>query len=380
MANCWLVLFLLSGLISQLEGFSLKPAMRPDSRAPEQMPVEQSEKKSDSVSVDHGFIAQASYLFYQATEDGLDFIQSTDVSGGFPGHIFADAVVHEPDFHWKSGFQAGLGYIFSQREQWDLFANWTWYHGDAHNSAAADFATVASRTLRPVWLPFLMGTAASQASVDWRVHFNTLDLSVGRDFFIGRWLSMHPRAGFRGGWITQRYNASYHGAYLVNGSTVFPLGITSFDANWHYHAGGLRFGSDAQWYFSNQFSFLANLYGSILYGKFKVNETFDGGFVIDGGGGPVEIPETIFFRKEYFRLRPVLEAEVGLKWQRFFHDRKRKASIGAYYGFSYWFNQNALVNEFLTLDLTSGNSFFTLLPLEGSLQLQGLRVEAALEF
>lgn len=380
MSNCWLVLFLLSGLIFQLEAFSLSSSKRPSSDTPEPAPIEQYEQKSTSVSVDHGFIAQASYLFYQAMEDGLDFIQSTEVSGGFPGRILADAVVHEPTFHWKSGFQVGLGYIFSQREQWDLFANWTWYHGDAHNSASADFATVASRTLRPVWLPFLMGTAASEASVDWRVHFNTVDLSIGRDFFIGRWLSMHPRAGFRGGWITQRYHASYNGAYLVNGTTVFPLGITSFDANWHYHAGGLRMGSDAQWYFSDQFSFVANLYGSILYGKFKMNQIFDGGFVIDGGGGPVELPETIFFQKEYFRLRPVLEAEVGLKWQRFFHDRKRKASIGAYYGFSYWFNQNVLINEFLNIDLTSGNSFVTLLPLDGSLQLQGLRVEAALEF
>ena len=299
MANRWLVLFLLSGLIFQLQGFSLNPAMKPASGTPEKSPVEQPEKKSDSVSVDHGFIAQASYLFYQAVEDGLDFLQSTEISGGFPNRILADADIHEPDFHWKSGFQVGLGYIFSQRDQWDLLANWTWYHGSAHNSVAADFGTVASQMLRPVWLPFLMGTVASEASVDWRVHFNMLDLCIGRDFFIGRWLSMHPRAGFCGGWITQRYNASYNAAYLVNGTTVFPLGITSFDANWHYHAGGLRFGSGGQWYFSEQFSFLANLYGSILYGKFKVNEIFDGGFVINGGGGPVELPETIFLQQAW---------------------------------------------------------------------------------
>jgi hypothetical protein len=330
-------------------------------------------------SIEQGFIVQASYLFYQAMEDGLNYLQKLHISGGGDSKIFAEVEPDEPDFSWNSGVQVGIGYIFPQREQWELLLNWTYYQTHSENSVPSIASTNTADTLKPIWLPFLTGSVASQSSVHWLMHFNTIDLSLGRNFPIGQWLSMHPRAGLRGAWINQGYSSNYQAADLVNGGTIFPIGMTSFMGHWQYQAGGLRFGSDAEWLISEQFALIANLYGSVLYGRFTVEEMFDGAFAVSGAP-PFLISEAVSFHKNYFRLRPSLETELGIRWQYFFSNHQRRAMIGAYYGLAYWFNQNALVNEFLSLDLTSGNSLISPLPATGDLQLHGLRVEGRFDF
>ncbi|HAB99887.1 MAG TPA: hypothetical protein DCE71_08705 [Parachlamydiales bacterium] len=336
------------------------------------------EKKSSN-SIDQGFVIRGSYLFYQAMEEGLDYLQKLHLGGSPATKILADVKPEGPDFTWNNGFEVGLGYIFPQREQWDVLLNWTHYQTHCESSEPFISPTDTNNTLKPLWLPFLTGSLASQSAVHWLMHFNTIDLTLGRNFFIGDWLAMHPQVSLRGAWINQGYSAGYLGANSVNNGTYFPVGPTTFMAHWQYQAGGLRFGSDAEWFLSKNFALIANLYGSIFYGKFIIEETFDGGFGVSGAP-PLLILESVSFHKSFFRVRPALETEIGIRWQMFFSNEERRAMIGAYYGLSYWFNQNMLVNEFLSLDIPSGNSLLTPFPVEGDLQLHGLRIEGRFDF
>ncbi len=52
-----------------------------------------------------------------------------------------------------------------------------------------------------------LGSVADHALASWRLNFNTLDLSLGRNYFVGRFLSLHPYLGIRAVWIDQNYKS-----------------------------------------------------------------------------------------------------------------------------------------------------------------------------
>ena len=315
------------------------------------------------------------YLYWQAKEDGLEFAQLIDVQLNFPAPIVATTSLLEPSSEWNSGFQVGLGYIFPQRSQWDILLNWTWFHSDAKKSASASDPTLTQHSLKPTWLPFLMGPQAFDAAGHWSLKYDTLDLLLGRDFFLGRWLSFHPQAGIRGAHLHQDYHAAYHGAYNDGMGALLPLGETSFDATWTYNGIGVRFGTDGEWHINSYVSVVANGFLSILYGRYHLQEAFVGKFLAGG----FLLGESIYSNRRYYRLRTALESELGIRLQKFFSNDTKRAVFGAYYGFSYWIRQNEMSNELLNFDAT-GNSFVTHLPITGDLQLQGLRIELGVDF
>lgn len=331
-----------------------------------------------SATVSKGIIFEASYLYWLAKEDGLEFTQFLNQTGGFPDGFNVSVNTYEPNSKWQSGFQAGAGYIFSQRCQWDVFANWTSFSSKQTNFVAANDPDLDPNMLRPIWLPLLMGTVAFDGGVLWKLDFNTLDLMIGRDFYAGTWLSFHPQAGVRIGWINQKYTAEYRGAYF-GGGTAIPTGDTSFNADWKYSGTGIRFGSDAEWHLNSSFSIAGNAFLSALYGKYKLHEKFQGALVIFNPA-PVLLPEVITLSDEFYRVRACIETELGIKWQQYFSCNRRRIQLGAYYDFSYWIDQNMMVNQNAILDLTTGNSFVTNITKYGDLQLQGLRVNAEIDF
>ena len=331
--------------------------------------------KNASASVDQGFVGKGSYLYWQAKEDGLEFAQLTNVQLNFPAPIVVTATLLEPSSEWNSGFQVGLGYIFPQRSQWDVLLNWTWFHSHAKKSASVTDPTLVAHALRPTWLPFLMGPQAFDAVGHWTLKYDTLDLLLGRDFFLGRWLSFHPQAGIRAAHLHQDYHAVYHGAYNDGMGALLPSGETSFDATWTYNGMGVRFGTDGQWHINSYISVVANGFLSILYGRYHLRELFVGEFL----NGPALLGEFLHFNRRYYRLRTALESELGICLQKFFSNDTRRAVFGAYYGFSYWIRQNEMLNELLNFD-AAGNNFVTNLPTTGDLQLQGLRIELGVDF
>ena len=332
--------------------------------------------KNASASVDKGFVAKGSYLYWLANEEGLEFTQLVNVRATFPEPIVAHVDLLEPSSKWNSGFQVGLGYIFPQRSQWDVLLNWTWFHSHANKSILANDPTLTQQMLRPTWLPFLMGSEAFDATGRWTLKYDTLDLLLGRDLFLGKWLSIHPQAGIRGVHLHQNYRATYHGADNDGMGGLIPVGETFFHAKWTYNGIGTRLGTDVEWHINSYFSVVANGFLSLLYGRYHVQELFSGAFPVVPG---TILGESIYINRRYYRLRTALESELGIRLQKFFSNDTRRVVFGAYYGFSYWMRQNQMFNQFLELDAT-GNSLITNLPTSGDLQLQGLRIELGVDF
>ncbi|GAB5411099.1 MAG: hypothetical protein ChlgKO_02130 [Chlamydiales bacterium] len=331
-----------------------------------------------------------SYLFLRAEIDGLVFGQTIDVSNlTSPSDVLH--VKDRPknlDFQWSSGLTAGVGYIFPEREQFQLSAYWTYLHSKADKKTRQN-GNIDEHFIAPNWLPLLLGSTADRAKASWTLNFNVVDLALSRNVLFGEWFSMEPKAGLRGAWINQDYNVNYHGGFKYSeaGTTNTIFKDTSFKATNDYRGIGARIGSDLQFYLTKNITVLGSFFGSLLYGDFELRETYSGGLLVDFGAGPQILNEDVDLRKDITAVRPAIESKIGLRWNRYFNENKQRILIGMYYQLNYWFDQNELVNQLANRDstpisgtaITANNNITNINP-HGNLQIQGLEVELRLDF
>jgi hypothetical protein len=92
------------------------------------------------------------------------------------------------------------------------------------------------------------------------------------------------------------------------------------------------------------------------------------------------IPENIHTKQNLTRISPNLESKAGLQWQTFFNADRCRLSLGAFYNLVYWFRQNQIINTVVLFNPATQNSYVNELRTYGDLQLQGVSVEARIEF
>lgn len=199
------------------------------------------------------------------------------------------------------------------------------------------------------------------------------DLYLCRDLYLTKWLSFRPQAGIRFAEIKQKYKAEY--LSLFTDGVVSSFEETSFEALNKFDGLGLRIGSDIRWHLNSYISVVADGFFSLLYGNFRVDEFFDG-FVFTPG----LTPETIDFDREFHAVKVAVDGEVGLQAKKSFKNDKYAIKAGIFYQLAIWFDQNELLNEFLTPPTASGNVFVSTLPSGGDLQLNGWRFQLGFDF
>lgn len=277
------------------------------------------------------FLVDLSFIYWQASEDGLEYglsekaqesvvydvrgiigpTTNTDVGYSLSGSLKDQKM----DFKWDPGFKAGIGLVFGERDQWDLLLNWTWLQSTAQGSYKGDQSIskeIMAPTLLlnpqpsalqytvPSWGPVVLGGPAANATSHWRLHYNTLDLELGRNFFLSKNLTLRPHIGLRGASLHQNIKAQYDS--ILNGLVGLADGVpvptvnfggfspgNQFKGKNDYDAGGLRGGLDANWNFTNCFAVYGKISGALLYGRFKVEETYNSinSLVVNVPGDPL---------------------------------------------------------------------------------------------
>lgn len=294
----------------------------------------------------------ADFLYWRADEDGLEF--ATKSRQNSSGTCFK---TNDLNFHgeWRPGVRAGIGWLFGECDQWDVYANWTFFYDKAHKS---DSGKLGKTTFIPTWSPIL-GPVATRAQAGWNLHLNAIDLEVGRNYFISRKIALRPHAGLRGVWIDQDVSADYHGYWYfqtTNTGAYHALGAsTSFKGDLDYKAIGVRGGADLLWHFTDHFGIQTLFSGALLYGPFNVDERFEGAQqTATSGGSPDLAPLKVRYKKDFNRVRANLEAFAGLFFETGISNDKFHFFLSAGYELSEWFQQNELV----TLDIEKESQVF----------------------
>jgi hypothetical protein len=290
---------------------------------------------SSRFQVDNGWnlFLNMEFLWWVAKEDGLYFAQSgvrNPPTSAVPPNGAVDFKGHLQKVKpiWHPAFRIGLGGNMSY-DEWDLFLNWTWFSADARKSSKG--------SLLPLWgHPDAAGASqASYARGKWELLYNTIDLEMGRSFWVGRHFSLRPFIGARGAWIDQHFKIKYD--YVTLPTTSGKLHIKS-----DFDGGGVRAGVDARFALFNGWSFYGLASAAMLYGFFDCdfNERWQ----------EAKISKT---RDGFHQATSTLQMALGVRWDTYVH--KDRYHFGIYAGWeqNIWYGLNKM-NHFFG-NLQEGN-------------------------
>jgi hypothetical protein len=160
------------------------------------------------------------------------------------------------------------------------------------------------------------------AAGKWHAYYNVFDISLGKPFYISRYLVMNPHFGLRGACIDQ--HVSYH--YDGNAPATT---LTHNRGNNDFWGVGIRAGLDSDWIIGKGWCLFGNISASMLSGKFCIHQTLD----IPNGDDISPIEE------EYYQNTPNVEMSLGIGWGTHFNKKRNHVGLRLAYEFVEWFDQ-----------------------------------------
>lgn len=291
----------------------------------------------------YGFVASADFLWWKLYQGSTDYlVKAKNDRTVLPveGHL------KHFNFRWEPGFKVGLGYVFDH-DGWDADAEFTFFQTQAHSHASAS---------QPHLFP-LVGNPAlnyTKAHGIWNVKFYDLNVVLGRNYFVSKYLALRPFFGLATAWIDQQRRFHF---VESNGDLIYLRNRNDF---WGI---GPRIGLDAQFAFCESFSFYGNVAGNLMWGEFRTDE-------LDKD----KTTELVFHDLHYNLHRMVSTTAFGLgfAYETSFLENTYYLMIKCGYESQYWWRQNQLpipdVNSLLFRRASN------------DLSLQGLTLEFKLDF
>ncbi|HSX04437.1 MAG TPA: Lpg1974 family pore-forming outer membrane protein [Rhabdochlamydiaceae bacterium] len=320
------------------------------------------------------------YLYLQTREEGLGFgyetrsgvINARNSLLGI-GQTGKEKTV-KPGY--SSGFSVGLGYLIP-RNEWKLQAQWMRYQ-NSKKSALPTIDPVIGElpqvpSLGVIIIEDLLDKSGTLFAVEqaakahWNLHYNVVDLELGRTLCPSDCFSFTPLIGVRGGWISQSFKVQYLLPAYYIGPEPFNLFAPAIlmKAGWDFSGYGLRAGFDLNWILGSQFFIYSNFSASFLYSQLKVShkEKLNSGFLRTN------------LREVVNSITPVFELSLGLAWERSFCCDRFFVNIHAGWEEILWLdvNQTQRFNALIAATVSTSSGSHTRRD-RGNLGLSGLQV------
>ncbi len=268
----------------------------------------------------------AAALYWKPNADSLEY--AIDNTGDSP--VFADSgEMKRSHGKWSWGFEVGLGYNMPH-DGWDLYLNWTHFNGRSHHHHDDDDCceTTCSDIQFPVQYNWQTPDTpnclyACDSEDHWKMRLNMVDLELGRDFFVSKYLSMRPFMGLRWLQLKHHHSVDYTGMFSSTsqvGLSPTPITNSSVAENEvrnraRFWGIGPRAGMNTLWGFGHGWGLYGNAAISLLYGKMKVHFKQD----IEPTATSGEINNGRV-HDHYHVTRAVTDLAIGLQWDHQFKD------------------------------------------------------------
>ncbi len=329
----------------------------------------------------------AGFIYWQPLEDNLElgFINRNTAPFTTPFLVTSplNAKSIKMDFDFKPGFKVGAGGKFNY-DNWDVHAEYTWFHGTHHKHASVPISTTNSAQIFATQgLPFSgqftiaagSGTTSNvfdSARADWNLKMDIADLDLGRWYYVGTQLTFRPAFGVRGAFIRQNYNVSY-----VN-NTGFGLGyvddqrIEKSSKSW---AVGPEASLATDWMLGAGVRLFGNGEADILYTRYTKVSFRETHSIGPTSTVSVVVPTTATVRdSRVSTLRAHMDLEMGLGWGMYFNCNKWYFDVSAGYEFQIFWDQN-MFRKF-----TDDVSWFNGIEPTGNLYIHGLTATVRFDF
>ncbi len=250
---------------------------------------------------------QADAIYLHATEDGVHYgIKQENSSAPFDGSV------KNISYDWSWGWRAGMGYNLPH-DGWDLLANYTWFRSGEDKSSKTD----TPETIYQTWTNPTNNVAqalVANAHGNTVLKFDYLDLQLGREFFVSKWLILRPYVGARGLWAHRDIVVKYRGGQLGSGPTYANTVKLKEKFNNRFRGAGLLAGADTQWGLGQGWSFYGQFALSLIYGQQRLHEKQDS---YDGSGNASRLGHAY---DAWSIVRTMTDLGLGLRWDHLFYD------------------------------------------------------------
>jgi hypothetical protein len=316
-------------------------------------------------------ILSADYIYWKWQQALLQVgTLLTPTAAGASGFLNGKAEVVFQNPTYASGFQLGLGCALKGMDNWNIYADYTWYQN------TNDLTTISGidqyMAVSPILLQYLDGATpgvllAGDLYTTARMHFDGVDLLLERPFYMGRKLTANFLAGFEALWITQKFTATGSDLRFVSTNSNAPTAVNgtfnsySQQKSWSI---GPKFGLESNWLLGYGIKIVGSVAGSALYTSYIELQTATQGSVSN-----INIA-TLFFnqKKNYNTINPVAETSLGLGWGSYLYKNNLHFDILASYDFNVYWNQN-LIDVLVNATGSPGNML-----------LHGLNIKARFDF
>ena len=274
------------------------------------------------------FYVNAAFLILQAKEDGLEFGLRDSDGANLPithGEILGFDNDNS-DWDYNPGVRVGMGF-YLHHDAWSIDFDWTWLNITNYETESAANAGV----IVPMWIPPLAIDTTGVATGSWRsisavwdASYNTLDARLGKPYHISRDVVFKPHVGVRAAWIEQHF--SVHSGGTFNGQhDAIHHGENDF---WGF---GARAGLETEWIVGKGWQLFGNMAGSMIFGKFDVDQHIALGAGVANTGYDLEW--------NHYQNVPNMEIQLGIAWNKYFNKNKYRIGLAAAYEFHEWFDQ-----------------------------------------
>lgn len=376
MTNGWLASFILASAslfaeenlfeVAKMEGPTASPTQNEKTIEPMAAPTIAAYASPARIDV-HGrwdLYVQGSFLYWQPTQDNIDYAYTCPNPSSITGTVDAPAInkVVNFDTSYQPAFQVGLGMSFDC-DDWDTFLQYTWFHT---NNRSSVIAPPGGGLIVIRGLPFenQVNSFFQNANAQWNLKMDFIDWELGRSYYLGKKLTFRPWFGLRAAWIRQKFNSLFFKP--ANPDLFTPeVTLTQADQTVSWGLGG-EAGVTANYLFGKGFRVVGEFYGDLLYTHYRL--TTHG--LSQGQTSPTfDLQQT-----HYWSIRPHIDLELGLGWGSYFSQNRYHFDLTATYGFQVFWNQN-MFRHFTDSQMFGSSS----LP-NGNLYIQGLTVTARFDF
>ena len=262
------------------------------------------------------FSAGADWLYWKATEDGLNYGLLTTTTTPATGSLAVNERILKPRFEYDSGYRVYIGYELPCYD-WEIGVIYT----HAPNTRARSSALAAS-TLIPVVTQNItildnslfnfrgiLPAAGDAVKSQWGLDFDYIDFDLAHTLCLSDYLRVRPHIGIRYLWAKQTFDMDFVGTSAdsdVTGNVAFE----GFLKNRTYGV-GVEGGLWGDWEVGCGFSILGHVGGSILYGKHKIRGSHA---LVTTRGSATPITDLFSYRDVEYTSIPMLDYFIGLQY------------------------------------------------------------------
>lgn len=295
----------------------------------------------------------ADFIWWKATEEGLKYAL-TGTNAGPAASVNSADLYTAPSKgktmsvgeDWAPGFKVGLGLNLGH-DGWDIYTQYTWLHASDSNSISSSKNQVAF----PAILPFADGASftGNSASSKWDMHFNVIDLELGRNFYLSQFLTMRPHIGLKGTWQDHDWKTRLNGqdfSIQVKGtSNVSVTGPVRHNKGYDVWGIGVRGGFNVAWYLSKCWS----IYGDLAFSALWTNYYNQTQYLATQNTSTGTTETRVWLNTDndnIYTCKYIGELEIGLRWETWFYDDNYHFAIQAGWEQQVWMNWSKFSQPF----------------------------------